>query len=832
MHTLSLKRAIRSLFRSPFVTIIAIASLALGIGANAAIFSLFEQFLIRPLPVAAPDRLVNLAAPGPKPGSTSCNQSGGCDEVFSYPMFRDLQREQTPFTDIVAHVQFGTNLAYRGETISAGGEVVSGSYFPVLGLQPALGRLLGPADDETGESPLVVLSHDYWRSRLDEDPSVINDTLIVNGQALTIVGVAPAGFTGTTLGVRPYVFVPLTMAERLGVSRDLDARRSYWLYLFARLQPGTSMAQAHTAINVPYGAILNDVEAPLQEGMSEQTLARFRTREVGLAEGDRGQSGVDEDAQAPLLLLLGVTAFVLIIACSNIANLLLARGATRAAEMGVRLSLGANRGQLIGQLLLEACLLASLGAAAGLLVARWTLAVFVSFLPAQAVAAFPKALDTPAFLFVGVLALGTGVLFGLVPAWQSTRPDLIATVKQHAGHSSGSRSAARFRTSLATVQIGLSMVLLVSAGLFTKSLYNVSRVELGLDIDELVTFSVSPNLNGYTPEQSLAFFARLEDELGTVPGATRVAASRVPLLAGSNWGNSVRVEGFDAGPDTDTESRFNEVGSGYFRAMGMPLLAGREFTLADAGDAPKVAIVNQRFAEKFNLGQDAVGKWMSSGGRDAELDTQIIGLAPDAKYSEVKGEIPPLFFRPYRQNSNVGSMNFYVRAATRGDQLLSALPRVVSRLDPNLPVEDLRTMDAQVRDNVFIDRTIGVLSAAFAVLATLLAAVGLYGVLAYSVAQRTREIGLRMALGADSRAVRALVMRQVTRMTLIGGVAGLAAAVGLGRVTRSLLFELQASDPMVMLGSAVALTLVALGAGAVPARRASRIEPMVALRHD
>ena len=833
MHTLSLRRAIRALFSSPFVTIVAIASLALGIGANAAIFSLFEQFLLRPLPVPEPTRLVNLAAPGPKPGSQSCNDAGGCDEVFSYLMFRDLQREQTPFSDIAAHRSFGTNLSYQGETVSGRGMLVSGSYFPVLNLQPAAGRLLGPADDRTiGESLVVVLGHEYWRSRFDEDPAVVNETLVVNGQALTIVGVAPAGFVGTTLGSRPHVYVPLTLSERLGGESGFENRRRYWLYLFGRLTPDTSLAQARTALNVPYSAIITDLEAPLQEGMSEQTMARFRARTVLLADGAKGQSSIHDDAQAPVVLLLGVTAFVLIIACSNIANLLLARGARRQSEMAVRLALGAGRGQLIGQLLLESCALAVMGGLAGLLVARWTLSLIISLLPAESAAVFPMSLDGVAVAFLATLALGTGLLFGLFPALQSTRPDLVSGLKQQTGQPSGSRGAARFRTSLATVQIGLSMVLLVSAGLFTKSLYNVSRVELGFDVDQLVTFRVSPERNGYTGEQSSAFFARLEEELQTVPAVNRVTASRVPLLAGSNWGNSVRVEGFDAGPDTDTESRFNEVASGYFATMGMPLMSGREFTRADAGEAPKVAIVNERFAEKFGLGREVVGKWMASGGPDGEFDTQIVGLAQDAKYSQVKGEVPPLFFRPYRQNNDIGAMYFYVRSSSLADQLLAAIPRVVGRLDPNLPVDALRTMEAQVLDNVFADRIISVLSAAFAGLATLLAAVGLYGVLAYTVAQRTREIGLRMALGADAGQVRALIMRQVSRMTLVGGVAGLLLALGLGRAAQSLLFELQSTDPLVLVGSAVALTLVALGAGALPAWRASQVEPMQALRRE
>ena len=834
MQTLSVRRAVRTLFSTPFVTSIAIASLALGIGANAAIFSLFEQFLLRPLPVREPERLVNLAVPGPKPGGTSCGDAGGCDEVFSYPMFRDLEREQTPFTAMAAHVSFGTNLAYRGETMTGDGSFVSGSYFGVLGVQPSLGRLIGLNDDRVvGESPVVVLSHNYWRSRFEEDPDVVNETLIVNGQALTIVGVAPQGFDGTTIGSKPHVFVPITLRNLLqGGSGGFEQRRSYWAYVFARLQPGVSIEQAHTAINVPYSAIINDVEAPLQTGMSDQTMERFRAREVLLADGARGQSAIAEEGRAPLILLLGVTAFVLVIACSNIANLLLARAAGREGEIAVRLSLGAGRGQLIGQLLLEACVLSALGGAAGILVARWTLDLIIALLPVEFAATFPMGFSTLAVALIGVLAIGTGLLFGLFPALHSTRPDLATVLKRQSGQPSGSRSGGRFRTSLATVQIGLSMVLLLSAGLFTKSLYNVSRVDLGLEVDHLITFGISPERNGYSTEQSGALFERLEDELRVLPGVTGVTASRVPLVDGSNWGNSVRVEGFDAGPDTDTGSRFNEVGPGYFGTVGIPLMSGREFTLSDVGDAPKVAVVNEQFATKFNLGRDAVGKWMATGGPEGELDIQIVGLAQNAAYSDVKDPIPPLFFLPYRQNDGLGSMSFYVRSSVEPEQLLTAMPQAVSRLDPNLPVESLRTMETQVRDNVFVDRIVTVLAAAFAGLATLLAAIGLYGVLAYTVAQRTREIGLRMALGAGVGRVRGMVMRQVGRMTLVGGTVGLILAIGLGRLAGSLLFEIQSADPLVMIAAVSALSLVALAAGAIPAWRASRIEPMRALRYE
>ena len=831
---LNLKLAIRTLFKTPFVTSIAILSLALGIGANAAIFSLFHQMLLRALPASAAADLVNLSAPGPKAGNTSCNQAGDCDTVFSYAMFRDLERPRGQFSGVAAHRLFGANLAAGGQTSSGEGVLVSGSYFPVLGLRPVLGRLLGPADDRAvGESRVVVLSHGFWQTRFGERPGVLNGTLIVNGQALTVVGVAPRGFDGTTLGTRPQVFVPITLRGLMepGFEGFAD-RRSYWAYVFARRAPGVSLDQAASAVNVIYSGIINQVEAPLQKGMSDQTLARFRKKTLIVEDGSRGQSSVRREARAPLLLLLGVTGFVLLIACANIANLLLARAASRASEMAVRLSIGASRRQLITQLLAESCLLAALGGIAGIFVAQWTLALIVSMLPADAAATLDTRIHVPVALFAAALTLATGVAFGLFPALHSTRPDLLSTLKGVSGQPSGARAAARFRTSLATVQIALSMALLVSAGLFIKSLLNVTRVDLGLEIDHLVTFGVSPELNGYTPERSRLFFERLESELAGLPGVTGVTASLVPILSGSNWGTDVNVEGFKSGADIDTSVRYNEIGAGYFATMGVPLIAGREFTAADAPKAPKVAIVNEAFAKKFNLGRHAVGKRMGNRGDGDALDIEIVGLVRDAKYSEVKGAVPPLFFRPYRQDDDLGAIAFYVRTSLAAEDFVSTLPKAVARLDPNLPLENLRTMPQQVLENVFLDRFISVLSAAFGVLATLLAAIGLYGVLAYTVTQRTREIGLRMALGAEPGRVRAMVLRQVGWMTLVGGAVGLGAAIWLGGLAQALLYELDGHDPVVLTAAALVLVLVAFGAGSVPAHRASRVDPMTALRYE
>jgi len=830
----NLRLALRTLFKSPFITLVAILSLALGIGANSAIFSLFDQMILRPLPVPHPEELVNFQSPGPKPGSNSCGSAGSCDEIFSYPMYRDLERLQTSFTGIAAHRNFGASLGYQGSSLAGEGLLVSGSYFPVLGLNPALGRLLTPQDDKTVATHfLVVLSHDYWRTRFELNPAVLNETLVVNGQAMTIVGVAPRGFTGTTLGENPDVFVPITMRGLMSPGfNGFENRRQYWAYLFARLKPGVSLDQSAVAINGPYNAILNDVEAPLQKGMSEQTMGRFRAKTITMAAGNRGQSDVDEDARIPLIILLAVTGTVLLIACANIANLLLVRGAGRAAEMAVRLSIGASRRELVTQLLTESILLAFFGAVAGLFVAKWTLDLIASIMPPDDGPLIAFTLSPTMLVFAGAAAILTGLAFGLFPALHSTRADLATTLKNQAGQPGGAKAARRFRTTLATVQIAMSMALLVPAGLFAKSLFNVSRVDLGLKADHMVLFSLAPELNSYTTERTRQLFERVEDEVAAIPGVTSVVTTIVPVLAGDNWGNSLAVEGFEAGPDTDTNASFNAVGPGYLRTMGIPLMAGREFTRADAVGAPKVAIVNQAFARKFNLGDNPVGKRFGQSGRVGPLTLEIVGLAQDAKYSDVKRAVPPQYYLPYRQEERLGYGYFYVRTATPPEQMLATIPVIMRKLDAGLPLGDIKTMEAQIRENVTEDWIISTLSLAFALLATVLAAIGLYGVLAYTVAQRTREFGLRMALGADGPVLRAMVMKQVAKMASVGGVIGLIIAVGVGRAAQSLLFELEGYDPMVLTAATFALAIVALGAGFIPALRASKIDPMKALRYE
>ena len=838
----NLRFSLRGLRRNPGFTATAVLCLALGIGANAATFSMLDELILSPMPVHEPGRLVNLAAPGTQVGNDNCNQSGGCDEVFSYPMFRDLAREQRVFTDIGAHRIFSASIASHEQPAFAEGVLVSGSYFSVLGLRPALGRLIGLADDETiGAHRIAVLSHAYW-TRLGADSAVIGTTVLVNNQALTVVGVAPRGYEGPTRGMQPLIYVPLTMRPVVdpwfGPATKMNDRRAYWVYLFARLRPDVTIEQARTGMAVVHGPVLANVEAPLLADMSAQAVARFKARPLLIEDGSRGQSSLQGETRTPLLFLFSITGLVVLIACANIANLLLARGATRTTEMAVRLSLGASRGRLIGQLLIESCMLAVIGGVASLGVANITLAAIASVIPPAGGVGLGADLSLdirPSVLaFSAALSLATGVLFGMFPALHSTRSDLITAVRAGGGHASAGRSASRFRSSLVAAQIALSMALLIAAGLFVRSLRNVSRVDLGLRVDNVVTFGLAPVLNGYDHARSHALFIRLEDQLRALPGVVSVAGSGTPLLAGSSSGTNVRVEGFKRDPDTDANTRLNAVGAGFFRTLQLPVIAGREFTPADRAGAPKVAIVNEAFAKKFNLGANPIGKRMARDGDNngGALDIVIVGFVRDAKYNNVKADMPALFYTPDRQASDVGGMIYYVRTAGAPEGMLRSVEGVVAKLDPNLPVVSLKTMAQQVKESTYLDRMISMLSGAFAIVATLLTAVGLYGVLAFTVAQRTREIALRMALGADASRVRGLVLRQVARLTLIGGVIGIAAALGIGRAAQSLLFGLDGYDPLTVVTATVMIAIVALAAGYVPAWRASRVEPMAAMRSD
>ena len=835
----NIRLGFRMLVKTPLVTGVAIVSLALGIGANAAIFSLYSQFLLRPLPVVEPERLANLESPGRSRGSCLNDNAGGCDHVFSYPMFRDLERGQTVFSALAAHRGLIANVAYRGRAVVVRGTQVSGSYFPALALRPAAGRLFGPEVDEpVGGHPVVVLSHDFWQSELEGSPDVVGDALVVNGRSLTVVGVAPAGFRGTTFNMPVEFFVPITMHGLLSHEGDgrFEDRRVHWTYLFARLQPGVSIDQAGAALAPLYRSILAEVEAPLQTGMSAPETARFLDRPLNVRAGRQGQSGMHENRsgqRTALFFLFGITAAVLLIACANVVNLLLARSAARTGEMAVRLALGASRRHLLAQLLTESCLLAVLAGAAGLVAAHWTLRLVWTLLPPLVADIFRAAtLDPYVVVFTAAVSLATAVVFGIFPALYATHGDPATAMKDVAERSSGAHSATRFRHGLVVAQLGLATTLLAVGGLFILNLHNVDRVDPGFRTEDVAAFRVSPELNGHGPVRTRALYDRIGERLSAQPGVVGVtAASRLLLDGGPGGPAEVRVEGVEAGPDADRATRLERIGTDYFRTLGIPLLSGRTFSASDTLGAPKVAIVNESFARKFDLGRDAVGRRIGRGGPDAELDIEIVGLVGSVRRRLRSADTPPVVFVPYRQEEEIGGLWFYVRSSAGSDAVVRSVPAVVAAVDPNLPAAFPMPLTRAVEMNTTEDRMAASLLASFAALATLLAAVGLYGVLAYAVAQRTREIGLRMALGADAARLRAMVLGQVGRMTLAGGALGLAAAFGLGRALQYVLYEIEGLPLAMVAVVAAGLAAVAVAAGLVPAHRAARVDPMEALRH-
>jgi predicted permease len=835
-----IKHALRQLTLRPGFSLVVVLMLALGIGATTAMFSLYHQILLRPLPVPNPEQLVNLASPGPKQGGGPDLAIGELGAQFSYPMFRDLEREQTVLTGLAAHVDFLANLRFGEQPVSGRGALVSGSFFSVLNLEPTLGRLIGPQDEpRVGESAVVVLSYDYWQSQLGGDPSVIGETLTINGRALEIIGVAAAGFTGMTLGVRPQVFVPVTMP--LGRPQPThESRQGHWLYLFGRLAPGVTMDQAAAELNVLHSRILNEVEAPmlLQSQVPGGTVEQFRQRQLTLSSGSRGKSPAADRMARPLELLLGVTALVLLIVCVNIANLLLARGAARAGEMAVRASIGASRGRLVRQLLGESLVLIAIGGASSLLVAALVLGLVTTLVPTGLLAGAVSpgldsaVLDSTALAFAAGASLVTVLVFGLVPAWRISSADAAEAMKAYATRSSGGRGAVRFRAALTTAQIAFSMVLLVLAGLFTRSLMNVAREDLGMSIESVAQFSISPRLNAYDAERLAELYDRVEEGIAAQPGVLAVGSAWLPVLGTFSVGGPMSVQGVDVGASADAAATWQLVGSGYFDALGVPVLAGRTFTDRDDAGSPPVAVVNEAFARKFNL-ESPLGRRIGPGQQTTSFPMEIVGVVADTKHTGVKGSMPAIVYFPRRQGAGgIESMFYYVRTGTGPEALLAAIPRVVGEIDADAPVTNLRTMTTTLQDSVYIDRLLSMLSAGFAALATLLAGIGLYGVLAYNVTQRTRELGLRLALGAEPKRLRALVLKQVSVMGLIGAVLGLVAALALGRVAEALLFGLSGRDPVVLAAALAVLAAVVLAGSWLPARRASRIAPTEALRYE
>ena len=825
-----LRHGIRVLSKSPGFTLVAVFTLALGIGANTAIFSLLDQVLLRRLPVPHPEQLATLHIPKPIVGRVWSD--GDVTASIPYPFYKALRDNNPVFSGLLARFAVDVSVAFHGSTDRAQGELVSGNYFQVLGVRAALGRVFTPEDDRVaGANPVAVLSFGYWNSHLGADPSVLNQTILVNNIPLTIVGVSQPGFSGVQVGQTPDIFVPVTMKAQMTPHwNGLDDWNDYWLAVIARRKPGISLAQAQTAIQ-PIGRSLFEQQLAHLSERPGEWRERFLGKKLQLKEGSRGRLVLQSDAEPALLALFTMAGLVLLIACANVANLLLARGMARHREFAVRAAMGASRVRLIRQLGLESLLVGAAGGLLGVAIAAWTASLLVTGVAAGTdTQGLRTGLDWRVLAFEAAASLVATVLFGLLPALRLSRTDLLSALKQQGTTSSVAAPQVRLRKVLVAVQVALTVLLLAGGGLFARTLWNLRRVDVGLPVDRVVTFSIQPQSSGYSAARTVALCDQLREKFASLPGVLGVAAAEVPLLVGSESSSQITVPGAEKLPRDLQSSGEDWISPGYFSALGIPLIAGREFTQADGAASEKVAIVNQSMARRFFPNQDPIGRTFKYGADQDE--PVIVGIVPDLNQVHVRSENSPVIYIPYAQDKKLGFMSFYIRTAQGPALLTPLLRREVRELDANLPVFAVSTLEHVVDEDLFAERVIAALSACFALLAAFLASLGIYGVLAYLVAQRTREIGIRMVLGAERVHIRTIVFRELGWMVAAGALVGLPAAYALARLSASLLFGVHAGDPFIYFGDAFLVSLVALAAAFVPLRRALRVAPVIALRYE
>ena len=823
----------RMLAKHPGFTAIAVLTLALGIGANTAIFSLVNQVLLRRLPVQNPDELVVLRSPGPMRGHVWSD--GDEAQSFSYPMYKRLRDSNSVFSGMLARFAIPASIASRGTTERGSGELVSGNYFDVLGLRPTLGRLFTLDDDRVpGAQPVAVLSHAYWTRRFGGDSGVLNQTLLVNNTPLTIIGVAPAGFTGIQVGQAADIFVPLMMKGQMTPERNgLEEWDNYWLAILARRKAGLSLAQTEAGINAVYRPLLQEQLAQIN-GWDPQKRQKFLDKKVLLVPGAKGRTTLQSDSGQPLIALFVMVALVLLIACTNVANLLLAQGAARQRELAIRAAMGASRGRMIQQLLAESLLCALAGGAAGLLIGAWLMNLLTPIVASNlSVKGLSTSLDQGVLGFAAGATLVSGVFFGLLPAWRVTRTAVAQTLKDQATTTSAGASHVNARKMLVAGQVAFTLLLLAGAFLFTRTLWNLRKQNLGLRTENVITFAISPILNGYDTPGSIALIDQLRARMAAVPGVRAVGTSELGTLTGSDMGSNVTIEGSKDLAAEDSHINFDPISPGYFSTLGVPLLSGREFNEGDGAGKTKVAVISEAMAKKYFAGRNPMGLHFAFGaGNDTKPNIEIVGVVKDVKQDHVRSADVPYIYLPYAQQPAIREMTFYTY--TQQDPLLavSALRSTVQELDANLPIFGIKTMERVVDEDLFGERMVAALSATFGTLAALLAAMGIYGVLAYLVVQRTREIGIRMALGAETSHVRFLIVKEVGTMVLLGILVGLPLSYGLARLSESLLFGVHASDPTVYALGLGLIALIALAACYIPARRATRVDPLVALHYE
>jgi len=836
MQTLwqDVRYGLRMLGKNPGFTLIAILTLALGIGANTAIFSLLNQVLLRRLPVRNPGELVVLKSPGPKRGHVWSD--GDDSEVFSYPLYKGLAKNTAVLDGVFARYQFAASIASHGQTERGSGELVTGNYFDVLGVRPTLGRVLSPADDDVqGAHPVVVLSHSYWMRHFGGNAGVLNQAILVNNTEMTIVGVAQAGFSGIQVGQTPDIFVPLTMKGQMTPIRNgLDDWNDSFLAVLARRKPGVSMEQAQAGINVDYPGLLEQQAAMLKFRKGGKDEKEFLIKKIVLSPGAQGRTTVQRDSGPALMALFAMVALVLLIACTNVANLLLAKAAARQREFAIRSALGASPGRMMQQLLVESFLCALGGGVLGLILGTWIMNILTQAVVSEAgVQGITAHVDGTVLGFAAAATVVSALLFGLIPAWRATRAGVSQMLKDQGSTTSAGPGHVRFRKYLVAGQVAFTLLLLTGGALFARTLWNLRKQNLGLSTENLITFSISPQLSGYDEARTVALVDQLRERLAVLPGVLGVGSSQIPILVGTDMGSNITVEGRQNLDTDDRHVNYDAVSPNYFSTMRVPLLAGREFNAGDTATNTKVAIINEAMAKEFFSNRNPIGVHLAMGsGNDIKFDMEIVGVVKNWKQEHVRTADRPYFFRPYSQFGKLFGMSFYVRSQQDPLLIANAMRETVRGADANLPVYDLKTVQRVVDEDLFAERVIAGLSAAFGGLAALLAALGIYGVLAYLVVQRTREIGIRLALGAAAGHVRGLVFKEVGWMVIAGALVGLPAAYGLARLSESLLYGVHAGDATVYAASLGVICLVAFVACHIPSRRATRIDPIVALRYE
>lgn len=835
----SLKReailAFRMLRRAPTVSVVAILSLGLGIGANTVVFTLMKQVVLDYLPVPEPETLVILHDQEPEGGHT---YRTGMKSSFSYPLYRDLNAATAHIFDgILAFRSIDVSVSGHESTETVAGGLVSGNFFQVLKVAPWRGRLFTSNDDQKpGAHPVVVLSYGLWQRSFGADPAIVNRAISVNKHSYVVVGVAPPQFYGIDVSQRADLFVPMAMkADVVPDTHPLDDRLDHWASLIGRLKPGVSMRQAAAALSVIYPP-LRDQDLTLLKRFSDSFKREWLKKRIELSEGGRGYADLRDQLSNPLRILMAMVGIVLLITIVNVANLLVARGVSRQREMAIRLSVGAGKVALVRQLLTESVVLALLGGCLGITIAYSatpTLLRALGFdLSTASISARP---DWHVMVFAAAITFIAGLIFGLLPAWQSTRPNVGSALKTEGsfGHTG---NVGWLRRLLVVGQVALSLVLVTSAMLFVRSLQNLKNINVGFKTAQLLKFQVNPLQAGYSQARIKTFAEELRHRVEALPAVESAAVVTVPILQDTDEGGEVTIEGAPARSTLDG-GRYsyngNSVSPEFFSTMKIPLLEGRQFLASDSLATSQVAIVNQTFAKRFLPGRNPVGIHFGFGeGNAVKMTETIIGVVADSEHSTTRTKIQPFIYLPYLAENQLSSLTYYVRVRSNEQAVAPSILTLVRNLDPNLPVNQLSSITDLIDESLFVERSLGYLSIGFAALATLLAVVGLYGVMSYSVTSRYRELGIRMAIGATPDHVLAMVLRESAYLGVAGALCGIPFVIGSANYVRSSLYGVQPQDPAIWLAALALLIAVAVLAGFVPAWHAARIHPHSALRAD